>query len=96
MQSISQIFFVQSRFSFPTFSKTKTFIATCTSRMASTKTSTSEVGIANRLWIKFHKESIQALYNPFVLSLASGTLSLDSFRHYISQDFHFLKAFAQA
>ncbi|KAK1356250.1 bifunctional TH2 protein, mitochondrial-like [Heracleum sosnowskyi] len=66
--------------------------------MASKKTTsnTSEVGIAKRLWIKFHKESIHALYNPFLVSLASGNLSLDSFRHYISQDFHFLKAFARA
>lgn len=65
-------------------------------KTSSASTSTSEVGIAKRLWIKFHKESIHALYNPFVVSLASGNLSLDSFRHYISQDFHFLKAFARA
>lgn len=112
MQSISQIFLVQSTrslplLSFPTLSisLTRTIITSNTNnttRMASkktstgTSTSTSQVGIAKRLWIKFHKESIHALYHPFLLSLASGNLSLDSFRHYISQDFHFLKAFARA
>ncbi|XAR64888.1 Aminopyrimidine aminohydrolase [Bertholletia excelsa] len=53
-------------------------------------------GIARRFWIKFRKESVLALYTPFVVSLASGTLELDTFRHYIAQDVHFLKAFAQA
>lgn len=36
------------------------------------------------------------MYTPFVISLASGTLKIDSFRHYISQDSHFLKSFAHA
>lgn len=31
-----------------------------------------------------------------MLSLAAGNLRIESFRHYISQDVHFLKAFAQA
>ncbi|XP_016477860.1 bifunctional TH2 protein, mitochondrial [Nicotiana tabacum] len=54
------------------------------------------VGIARKCWIKFKRESTFALYTPFVVSLASGTLNLDTFRHYIAQDVHFLKSFAQA
>ncbi|XP_059665702.1 bifunctional TH2 protein, mitochondrial [Cornus florida] len=56
----------------------------------------NEAGIARRFWIKFRKESILALYTPFVVCLASGNLNLDTFRHYIAQDVHFLKSFAQA
>lgn len=56
----------------------------------------NEEGIARRFWIKFRKESIFAMYTPFVVCLASGNLKLDSFRHYIAQDVHFLRAFAQA
>lgn len=56
----------------------------------------NEAGIARRLWLKFRKDSIIALYTPFVVCLASGNLRLDTFRHYIAQDAHFLKAFAQA
>lgn len=37
-----------------------------------------------------------ALYTPFVVSLASGNLRIETFRHYIAQDVHFLRAFAQA
>ncbi|KAL3520600.1 hypothetical protein ACH5RR_018749 [Cinchona calisaya] len=54
------------------------------------------VGIARKCWIKYRKEWTLSLYSPFVVSLASGNLNIDSFRHYISQDVHFLKAFAQA
>ncbi|KAM3290009.1 bifunctional TH2 protein, mitochondrial isoform X2 [Capsicum chacoense] len=54
------------------------------------------VGIARRCWINFKKESTFALYTPFVVSLASGTLNVDTFRHYIAQDVHFLKAFVQS
>lgn len=64
--------------------------------MATTSKTNNEEGIARRFWIKFHKESILALYSPFMVCLASGNLRLDTFRHYIAQDFHFLKAFAQA
>ncbi|MCI10546.1 heme oxygenase-like multi-helical protein [Trifolium medium] len=56
----------------------------------------SEAGLAKRFWIKFNRESIFAMYAPFVISLASGNLKIDSFRHYIAQDVHFLRAFAQA
>ncbi|XP_071732559.1 bifunctional TH2 protein, mitochondrial-like isoform X2 [Rutidosis leptorrhynchoides] len=55
-----------------------------------------EQGFAKRLWVKYNKESINSLYTPFVVSLASGTLKIDTFRHYIAQDAHFLKCFAQA
>ncbi|KAI3797563.1 hypothetical protein L1987_32821 [Smallanthus sonchifolius] len=51
---------------------------------------------AKRFWDKFSKESILTLYTPFVVSLASGNLKLDTFGHYIAQDLHFLKCFAQA
>ncbi|XP_027772451.1 bifunctional TH2 protein, mitochondrial isoform X2 [Solanum pennellii] len=53
------------------------------------------VGVARRCWINSKKESSFALYTPFVVCLASGTLNLDTFRHYIAQDVHFLKAFVQ-
>ncbi|XP_077252750.1 bifunctional TH2 protein, mitochondrial-like [Tasmannia lanceolata] len=55
-----------------------------------------EEGVARRFWIKFQKESVFAKYSPFVVCLASGNLELETFRHYIAQDVHFLKAFAQA
>ncbi|XP_027088982.1 bifunctional TH2 protein, mitochondrial isoform X2 [Coffea arabica] len=54
------------------------------------------VGIASKCWIKYRKESTLSLYSPFVVSLASGKLNVDAFRHYIAQDVYFLKAFAQA
>ncbi|XP_049391007.1 bifunctional TH2 protein, mitochondrial-like [Solanum stenotomum] len=53
------------------------------------------VGVARRCWINFKKESTFALYTPFIVCLASGTLNIDTFRHYIAQDVHFLKAFVQ-
>ncbi|KAH7543342.1 hypothetical protein FEM48_Zijuj02G0174100 [Ziziphus jujuba var. spinosa] len=55
-----------------------------------------EVGLARRFWIKFNRESVFAMYSPFCVCLASGNLNIKTFRHYIAQDFHFLKAFAQA
>jgi thiaminase len=55
-----------------------------------------EDGIARRLWIKFRNESVLAIYTPFVVCLASGKLDTDSFLHCITQDVHFLQAFAQA
>ncbi|KAK6915309.1 Thiaminase-2/PQQC [Dillenia turbinata] len=56
----------------------------------------NEEGIARRFWKKFKRESVLALYSPFVVCLASGNLKLETFRHYIAQDVYFLKAFAQA
>ncbi|XP_057423090.1 bifunctional TH2 protein, mitochondrial [Lotus japonicus] len=56
----------------------------------------TEAGLARRFWIKFARESIFAMYTPFAISLASGNLKIDSFRHYIAQDVHFLRAFARA
>ncbi|CAA0814495.1 Probable aminopyrimidine aminohydrolase-mitochondrial [Striga hermonthica] len=55
-----------------------------------------EDGQGSRFWIKFRKEWTQALYTPFMVCLAAGNLKLDSFRHYIAQDVHFLRAFAKA
>lgn len=56
----------------------------------------NEVGLARRFWIKLRRESLFAMYTPFTVSLAAGDLKVDTFRHYIAQDFHFLKAFARA
>ncbi|KAL4574694.1 hypothetical protein LXL04_021530 [Taraxacum kok-saghyz] len=56
----------------------------------------NDEGTAKRFWIRSNKESVLSLYTPFVVSLASGNLELDTFRHYIAQDVHFLKCFAQA
>ncbi|CAI0448976.1 unnamed protein product [Linum tenue] len=53
-------------------------------------------GLAAKLWIKFRRELHLAMYTPFLVSLASGNLKADTFRHYIAQDAHFLKAFAHA
>lgn len=57
---------------------------------------TDEEGVARRFWIRSRKESIFAMYTPFVVCLASGSLELETFRHYIAQDLYFLRAFAQA
>ncbi|KAK1415057.1 hypothetical protein QVD17_30827 [Tagetes erecta] len=59
-------------------------------------TSDDPVGVAKSLWVRSHKESVNSLYTPFVISLACGNLKMDTFRHYIAQDVHFLKCFAQA
>lgn len=53
-------------------------------------------GIARKWWIKFKDESVFAKYTPFFVCLASGSLNCDTFMHFISQDVHFLKAFALA
>ncbi|KAH7571817.1 hypothetical protein JRO89_XS04G0148700 [Xanthoceras sorbifolium] len=58
--------------------------------------SAEEEGLAKKLWIKFRRESVFSLYTPFAVCLASGNLNIDTFRHYIAQDVHFLKSFAQA
>lgn len=55
-----------------------------------------EGGIAKRLWKKFKNERALALYSPFAVCLASGTLNTMSFIHCISQDVYFLQAFAHA
>lgn len=55
-----------------------------------------EGGIARKWWIKFKDESVFAKYTPFFVCLASGSLNSDTFIHCISQDVHFLKAFALA
>ncbi|XP_024923164.2 bifunctional TH2 protein, mitochondrial [Ziziphus jujuba] len=55
-----------------------------------------EGGIAKRFSIKYRDEAIFGLYTPFFVCLASGNLESDAFLHFISQDVHFLKAFARA
>ncbi|KAB5529509.1 hypothetical protein DKX38_019590 [Salix brachista] len=75
-------------------------IASSSSSCATTSTNNSSIhieeGLASKFWIKFRRESVFSMYTPFIISLASGTLKIDSFRHYISQDSHFLKSFAHA
>ncbi|KAJ8540256.1 hypothetical protein K7X08_030175 [Anisodus acutangulus] len=53
------------------------------------------VEIARKCWLKFKKESIFALYTPFSVCLASGTLKIETFQHFIAQDCYYLKAFAK-
>ncbi|KAH9308063.1 hypothetical protein KI387_035974, partial [Taxus chinensis] len=55
-----------------------------------------EAGVAGRLWTRSKRESTLAMYNPFVVALAAGTLSAESFRNYMAQDAYFLKAFVEA
>ncbi|KAK4480299.1 hypothetical protein RD792_013368 [Penstemon davidsonii] len=55
-----------------------------------------EEGLGRRFWIKFKNDWTQALYTPFVVCLAAGNLKMDTFRDYITQDVHFLRAFVQA
>ncbi|CAN0892740.1 Bifunctional TH2 protein, mitochondrial [Linum grandiflorum] len=56
----------------------------------------SDDGFAAKLWINSRRQLHFAMYTPFVVCLASGNLKIESFRHYIAQDFHFLTAFAHA
>ncbi|ESQ37641.1 hypothetical protein EUTSA_v10002337mg [Eutrema salsugineum] len=56
----------------------------------------SEEALPGKLWIKFNKECLFSMYSPFAVSLAGGNLKIETFRHYIAQDVHFLKAFAHA
>ncbi|KAK4353461.1 hypothetical protein RND71_028979 [Anisodus tanguticus] len=53
------------------------------------------VEIARKCWLKFKKESIFALYTPFIVCLASGTLKIETLQHFIAQDCYYLKAFAK-
>lgn len=55
-----------------------------------------EEALAGRLWIKFNRECLFSMYSPFAVSLAAGNLKIETFRQYIAQDVHFLKAFAHA
>ncbi|XP_031268863.1 bifunctional TH2 protein, mitochondrial-like [Pistacia vera] len=52
--------------------------------------------LARKFWIKFKNESVFIMYSPFFVSLASGTLNSDTFLNCVSQDVHFLKAFAHS
>ncbi|XP_030934129.1 bifunctional TH2 protein, mitochondrial-like [Quercus lobata] len=55
-----------------------------------------EGGLGKRFWIKVRNDTAAVLYSPFFVSLASGHLLPETFRHCISQDVHFLRAYAQA
>ncbi|CAN1233964.1 Bifunctional TH2 protein, mitochondrial [Linum perenne] len=70
--------------------------STISSSSATAPGSNSEDGLAAKLWIKSRRQLHFAMYTPFVVCLASGNLKIESFRHYIAQDFHFLRAFAHA
>nr|GMD36822.1 probable aminopyrimidine aminohydrolase, mitochondrial [Ipomoea batatas] len=54
------------------------------------------VRIAQRCWAKFRKECPFALYSPFIVSLASGNLKVETFRQFVAQDVHLLNIFAHA
>ncbi|XP_074307866.1 bifunctional TH2 protein, mitochondrial [Silene latifolia] len=56
----------------------------------------NDVGISRRFWNKFKRDSVFSLFSPFVLSLSAGNLRVETFRHYIAQDVHFLNAFDKA
>ncbi|CAD7705109.1 unnamed protein product [Ostreobium quekettii] len=53
-------------------------------------------GVSLRLWNACHKEVYAALNHPFVQALGAGTLPRATFQRFISQDAHFLEAFACA
>lgn len=52
--------------------------------------------VAENLWGSCRREALDALYHPFVVSLAAGTLPKASFQQYIVQDAYFLEAFSKA
>ncbi|XP_031104798.1 bifunctional TH2 protein, mitochondrial-like [Ipomoea triloba] len=54
------------------------------------------VGIAKKCWNKFRKEATFALYTPFIVCLASGTLEVETFGQCVSQGVYFVKPFDQA
>ncbi|KAM3210756.1 hypothetical protein ACQJBY_064606 [Aegilops geniculata] len=67
------------------------------STTSSSAAAVAEGSAARRFWIAASsREAAFATYTPFLLSLAAGSLRLDSFRHYLAQDAHFLHAFARA
>ncbi|CAM6020683.1 unnamed protein product [Sphagnum balticum] len=52
--------------------------------------------MGRKLWERCSRDAFGALYNPFVVALAAGTLSITSFQRYIAQDAFFLSSFAKA
>ncbi|XP_065876743.1 bifunctional TH2 protein, mitochondrial-like isoform X2 [Euphorbia lathyris] len=52
--------------------------------------------MATKFLIKYKTDFFFAIYSPFFVSLAAGNLDSQSFLHSISQEVHFLSAFAQA
>eukprot|EP00249_Psilotum_nudum_P011448 c23183_g1_i2 orf=86-1369(+) len=57
---------------------------------------TCKDSLSKCLWNRSRKQAMFALYHPFVVALAAGTLKIEAFRHYIAQDAFFLQAFAKA
>ncbi|KAG0458643.1 hypothetical protein HPP92_021771 [Vanilla planifolia] len=51
---------------------------------------------ANRFWFESQKEAILVKCSPFFVCLASGNLQMETFRHYLSQDIHYLRSFVSA
>ncbi|KAL8201969.1 hypothetical protein R6Q57_011116 [Mikania cordata] len=91
----SAFFYTNRRYPFQNHNPNSNFSFLRISSMATTS-KLDEEGTAKRFWGKFSKESTLTLYTPFVVSLASGNLKIDAFGHYIAQDVHFYKCFAQA
>jgi thiaminase len=56
----------------------------------------SSSAMGRKLWKRCSRDAFGALYNPFVVALAAGTLSITSFQRYIAQDAFFLSSFAEA
>ncbi|KAG6553729.1 hypothetical protein Mapa_004644 [Marchantia paleacea] len=52
--------------------------------------------LAKGLWEISQKEAYCALYHPFVVALAAGSLPMESFGNYIAQDVYYLVAFSEA
>lgn len=55
-----------------------------------------EMYISRKCWFKVKKKSSLALYTPFVVGMASGTLKMETFMSYIAHDPYYFKAFAKA
>lgn len=93
----SQVFVACFR-SYKSASSTGDFIKTPMASSATGKLPSQPIqdGLGNKFWTTYTKEWTQALYSPFVVSLAAGNLKLDTFRDYIAQDVFFLKAYAKA
>jgi thiaminase len=56
----------------------------------------AKTGLAKTFWAGCRREAYASLYNPFVISLAAGTLPKHAFQRYMAQDAYFLEAFKNA
>ncbi|KAJ9185775.1 hypothetical protein P3X46_005369 [Hevea brasiliensis] len=92
----SSRFFSTRRSSLPRMAIPPKLASSSYSSIATTAAGSIEEGLAGKFWVKFRRETVFAMYTPFVVCLAAGNLKIETFRHYIAQDFHFLKAFAHA